>query len=111
MIVVAVVLLLVAIAVPNFVRSRRAAQVRLCITNLRNLEDSKSQWALDYRKRDTDIPVVDDVIPYLRDLALPECPANGTYRLRRVSRTPTCTLYPIGHTLRNSNMDDDALPD
>ena len=111
MIVVALIALLAAIAVPNFVRSRRATQVRVCIRNLRTLEDSKSQWALENRKSETAVPTTTDILPFLRYNTLPVCPANGTYRLRRVSRTPICTLYSIGHTLNNLNLDDDAYPD
>jgi hypothetical protein len=111
MIVVAVIGLLAAIAIPNFIHSRRATQVRACITNLRRLDDSKVQWALECRKTDSSIPVTTDIVPFLRDNKLPACPASGAYRLRRVSRTPVCSFSRIGHTLNNSNMDDDALPD
>lgn len=111
MIVVAVIGLLMGIALPNFIHSRRAAQVRACIANLRRLDDSKSQWAMEFRKTDSSIPATTDIIPFLRDNKLPACPASGTYRLRRVSRTPVCSLSFIGHTLNNANMDDDALPD
>ena len=111
MIVVAVIGLLATIALPNFIRSRRAAQVRACIANLRRLDDGKSEWAMENRKADTSVPVTTDITPYLRDNRLPDCPASGTYRLRRVTRAPVCTLFSIGHTLNNLNMDDDALPD
>lgn len=111
MIVVAVIGLLASIALPNFARSRRATQVRICITNLRRLDDSKAQWATEYRKTETSIPATTDITPYLRDNRIPGCPASGSYRLRRVSRAPVCSLYSIGHTLNNLNMDDDALPD
>ena len=111
MIVVSVIGLLATIALPNFVRSRRAAQVRACIANLRRLDDGKSEWAMEYRKSDTSVPVTTDITPYLRDNRLPACPASGTYRLRRIARSPVCSFSPIGHTLNNLNMDDDALPD
>jgi prepilin-type N-terminal cleavage/methylation domain-containing protein len=111
MIVVALVGLLSTIALPNFVHARRAAQVRMCITNLRRLDDAKTQWALDFRKPETSVPTVADIVPYLRDNRMPVCPASGTYRLRRVSRPPICTRWPIGHTLNNANMDDDPMAD
>lgn len=111
MIVVALVGLLSTIALPNFVHVRRAAQVRMCITNLRRLDDAKTQWALDFRKPESAVPTTRDIVPYLRDGQMPSCPASGTYRLRRVSRPPTCSRWPIGHTLANLNMDDDPDAD
>lgn len=111
MIVVAVIGLLASIAMPNFVRARRATQVRACVANLHRIDDCKAQWALEFRKTDSSIPTVNDIIPYLRANHLPACPASGTYRLRRVSRTPVCSQSFAGHTLNNLNLDDDALPD
>jgi len=111
MIVVAVIGVLAALAIPNFVKARTAAQVKTCITNLRKIDAAKQQWALEEKKGENAIPVSADVVPYLKGNALPRCPSGGTYSLRRVSRNPTCTRYQTGHTLNNLNMDDDALPD
>jgi prepilin-type N-terminal cleavage/methylation domain-containing protein len=108
MIVVTVIGILVAIALPNFMRSRTTARVRLCITNLRQLGESKQICATDYRKTATAIPTSDEIAPYLRANNMPSCRASGTYRLRRIVRTPVCSLSTIGHTL---DPDEDGLPD
>jgi prepilin-type N-terminal cleavage/methylation domain-containing protein len=110
MIVVALITLLAAIAIPNFARARKASQVRACITNLRRLEDAKAQWAMENRKSDTAYPYTTDVIPYLKNNRLPACPANGTYRVRRLTSFPRCSQYSIGHSLDNLDMDDDPDP-
>ena len=46
MIVVAIIGLLAAIAIPNFVRARNTAQKNTCINNLRQIDGAKQQWAL-----------------------------------------------------------------
>jgi len=98
MIVVAIIGLLAAIAVPNFIKAREASQQKACIANLKQIDGAKSTWALENKKISTDTPVTSDLFgatAYVRDE--PGCPANGTYALNDVSTKPTCTV--AGHTL------------
>jgi type II secretory pathway pseudopilin PulG len=108
--VVTVIGLLATLAMPGIIKSRKASQAKFCINNLRQLEGAKTQWALDFRKNEDDIPTLEEVVPYLRGEKAPSCPADGTYTLRRVSRFPVCSLYTSGHTLMEVGGDD-ALPD
>jgi prepilin-type N-terminal cleavage/methylation domain-containing protein len=111
MIVVGVVGLLAALALPNFVKSRRSAQVRVCIHNLVKIDGAKQQWAMENRKTETDSPATTDVAAYLKNSRLPPCPAGGAYRVQRMSRNPACSRYRFGHTVNNSDMDDDPWSD
>ena len=98
MIVVSIIGLLAAIAIPVFARARARSAQNLCITNLRNIDDAKAQWALDTRKGSGVMPNDDDLFgptAYIR--TKPECPAGGEYDLNKVKETPTCTV--AGHTL------------
>ena len=97
MIVVAIIGLLAAIAIPNFVRARNTAQKNACINNLRQIDGAKQQWALENKKTDTDTPVSADITPYMKGGNLPACPASGTYAILSVSNSPTCTVS--GHVL------------
>lgn len=97
MIVVAIIGLLAAIAIPNFVKARTRAQQNACINNLRQLDGAKSQWALENKKVDTDTVVTSDLAPYIKGNAIPDCPANGTYAVTTVGVNPTCTV--ASHTL------------
>ena len=99
MIVVAIIGLLAAIAVPNFVRARSKAQQNACINNLRQIDGAKAQWALENKKVDSDTITTTDVSPYLKGAVMPQCPANGTYAVTDIQSTPTCTLSTAGHTL------------
>src|SRR5258706_5124264 len=81
MIVVAIIGLLAAIAIPNFVRARGTAQKNACINNLRQIDGAKQQWALENRQTDAAVPVATDITPYLKGGAMPLCPAAGTYAI------------------------------
>ena len=48
MIVVAIIGLLAAIAIPSFMRARVTSQKNACINNLRQIESAKDQYALEF---------------------------------------------------------------
>ncbi len=78
MIVVAIIGILVAIAVPGFMKARVTAQKNACIENLTKLNGAAEQWALETNKGETDTYIFDDITPYLSG-GMPVCPAGGTY--------------------------------
>ncbi len=91
MIVVAIIGLLAAIAIPNFVRARQKAQAEACIANLRQIEGATQVWAVDTGAADTVAPGWNDLVTnYIR--TQPTCPANGTYTLSTVNARPTCSV-------------------
>ena len=87
---VAVVGMLSAIAIPNFVKARATSQQNACINNLRQIDAAKNQWALEKGKKPTDVPTTQDLLPYLR--SWPVCPAGGTYTIGAVGEIPTCSI-------------------
>jgi prepilin-type N-terminal cleavage/methylation domain-containing protein len=94
MIVVAIIGLLAAIAIPNFVRARTQSQKNACINNLRQIDGAVQQWALENKQASTVTPLATDVLPYLKSSVV--CPSGGTtfansYTLAAVSLKPTCT--------------------
>jgi Tfp pilus assembly protein PilE len=109
LIVVVIVGMLAMIAWPNFIKYRSRAQVSACINNLQKNEGAKAQWAFEYHKDNDSIPVLDDLAPFLQHDATPFCPADGTYRPRRVSKQATCSLITIGHVLGDLNGDDPTV--
>ena len=100
MIVVAIIGMLAAIAIPNLSRMRRTAQRQACIMNLKAIDGAKEMWATENRKGDGD-PVDEDAVnEYLTDKKRPQCPGGGTYSYNPVGEPPTCSLGPtLGHTL------------
>ena len=100
MIVVAIIGLLAAIAIPNFVRARTASQKSACIANLKQIDGAKATWALENKKTAANTPTTGDLYgttAYIRDE--PSCPGGGTYAINAVDSKPTCTLFGSGHTL------------
>jgi prepilin-type N-terminal cleavage/methylation domain-containing protein len=100
MIVVAIIGLLAAIAIPNFIKAREASQKNACIANLKQIDGAKNTWALEQKKVNSDLPVDTDLFGttlYIREK--PVCPANGAYTLGVVSDKPLCAFSTIGHTL------------
>jgi prepilin-type N-terminal cleavage/methylation domain-containing protein len=95
MIVVAIIGLLAAIAIPNFVRARETAQTNACVNNLRQMDGAIQQWALETRAGATANVLTTDILPYLgrgTTGSLPICPAGGTYTLTTVDVVPSCTI-------------------
>src|SRR5213592_1365401 len=99
MIVVAIIGLLAAIAIPNFIKARTASQKNACIANLKQIDGAKASWALEQKKVVTDVPADADLFgptQYIRDK--PDCPGGGAYALNDVGSKPTCTQSAAGHT-------------
>src|SRR5690242_19556401 len=61
MIVVLIIGILLAIAIPNFVRAREVSRANSCVSNLRDISYAKVQWAIDQRKQTTDTPADTDL--------------------------------------------------
>jgi prepilin-type N-terminal cleavage/methylation domain-containing protein len=100
MIVIAIIGLLTAIAVPNIVRNRNFAQKNTCIKNLSTIEAAKQMWGVELGKKDGDVPTDADLIgPFLYIKTKPFCPSSGSYDMRAIGQIPTCTESAIGHTL------------
>jgi prepilin-type N-terminal cleavage/methylation domain-containing protein len=99
MIVVAIIGLLAAIAIPNFVKARKRAQCNACINNLRQIDGAKEQWALENKKSETSTTVGSEeaINNYMKKT--PVCPASGTYVIGAISTDPTCTITDTDTTL------------
>ncbi len=102
MIVVAIIGLLAAIAIPNFVKARQASQKSACIANLKQMEGAKATWALETKQIATATPNDTDLFgtdKYIREK--PQCPAGGAYTIAGVDAKPSCSRSPDpdAHTL------------
>ena len=92
MIVVAIIGILAAIAIPSFQRSRNTTRINACINNLRLLDAAKEQLALATNLDDGDTAADADVIPYLKGGAMPICPAGGAYTVNAIGADPVCNI-------------------
>src|ERR1700758_4438305 len=96
MIVVAIIGLLAAIAIPNFVKARATSQANACINNMRQIDAAASQFALEKGKTTgATITFPDDLTPYIKlnaGASIPACPAGGSYTCNAVGTQTTCSL-------------------
>jgi prepilin-type N-terminal cleavage/methylation domain-containing protein len=104
MIVVAIIGLLAAIAIPNFVRARTTSQMNACINNLRQIDGAKQQWALETKQATNATPSFTAISQYLRNAIT--CPAGGSgatfsssYTMGTVTAKPTCKILTDTHIL------------
>jgi prepilin-type N-terminal cleavage/methylation domain-containing protein len=102
MIVVAIIGLLAAIAIPNFVRARATSQANACINNMRQIDAAVNEFAMEKNKvtgATVDYPT--DITPYIKlntNSSIPPCPAGGTYNVGTVGAIPSVTCS-LGNTV------------
>jgi prepilin-type N-terminal cleavage/methylation domain-containing protein len=120
MIVVAIIGIIIAIAVPAFLRARENSRGQACQENLTKVDGAKEQYSIEGKVGngdacDFDALITPNIIPpggtasvqaavgegYLR--ATPNCPAGGTYTVNVIGTAPTCDYaapnWAIPHTL------------
>jgi uncharacterized phage infection (PIP) family protein YhgE len=73
-------------------RAAVAANASACISNLRQIDAAKQQWAQDKGKSPTDVPTEQDLASYFKDGTFPVCPDSGTYTINAVGEPPTCSV-------------------
>jgi prepilin-type N-terminal cleavage/methylation domain-containing protein len=106
MIVVAIVGMLAAVAIPSYVRARANSWQNACISNLRQIDGAKQTWSLEHQVNPLSTPADTDIQPYLgRSSAggLPYCPADTnaafatSYSANNLQLAPTCLIVPATH--------------
>jgi prepilin-type N-terminal cleavage/methylation domain-containing protein len=88
MIVVAIIGILAAIAIPNFLRSRKMSQMNSCIANMKQLEGAREQ-ALLAGNTNPDLAALCGASAYVK--VTPACPASkAVYSVPGVAATFEC---------------------
>ncbi len=95
MIVVLIIGILLAIAVPNFIKARETSRTKACVSNLKQIDAAKEQWAMDNKAAagatiDGGLADLVGADNYIK--ATPECPAGGDYEVEAIGTDPTCSL-------------------
>ena len=110
MIVVAIIGLLAAIAIPNFLKARSTSQQNACINNLRQIDGASQQWALETGALPTAAVTSANIQVYLgrgTTGTLPWCPLDAgkkfstSYTVVNVSTPPACLQLPGGDSNGN----------
>jgi prepilin-type N-terminal cleavage/methylation domain-containing protein len=106
MIGVLIIGILLAIAVPNFIKARETSRAKACVSNLKQIDAAKEQWAMDNKAAAGAAVALADLVGaanYIK--ATPECPSNGVYTEGAVGADPTCSIGANGA----GDADDHAL--
>ena len=93
MIVVAIIGLLIAVAVPNFSKMRKDAQKTACHAQLKQIDGSKEMWATQEKRADGDTPSESQLGAYFKD-GMPTCPGGGSYTIGPVGSDANCSVHP-----------------
>lgn len=97
MIVLGIISIIVAIAVPAWLRQRENSRSRACQENLAKIDGAKEQWALENRlSNGTTVPSdwlsnTDICGPNGYIKREPNCPAGGTYTPNAIGSPPSCS--------------------
>ncbi len=91
MIVVLIIGILLAIAVPNFVKARQNSRVQTVVGNLKQIESAKEQWAMDTGAASTATPTIaGDLVPnYLKKAPSGPVGVATDYVANAMSTLPT----------------------
>lgn len=95
MIVVAVIGIILAIAMPAFLRAREVSRARACQENLAKIEGAIIMHATEKKLQQSSPVEFSDLVKdegtgYLK--RVPTCPANGEYTITTVAAAPTCSI-------------------
>ena len=107
MIVLVILSVVLAIAIPNYIKSNRETQKTVCIANLEKIDAAIDQWALEnHILPGTEISGDDEQDIYTNYITggKPRCPRDGEYTLHALGVKPqvTCSLgEQEGHELPN----------
>jgi len=68
----------------------------VCRDNLRWIDSTKHQWALEHNKMTNDVPTWSDLLPYMKKM--PVCPDGGSYTVGIVGTVPVCSIGGHRHS-------------
>ncbi len=90
MIVVLIIGVLMAIAIPNFLNARKTSQTNACIANLKQIQAASEQYAIVNKTYPTSMDALTTgTTPFLK--STPTCPATGVaYVIGTDTKNPAC---------------------
>jgi prepilin-type N-terminal cleavage/methylation domain-containing protein len=93
-IVIGLMAILLAIAVPQFLRAGERGRRASCLANLRHLGDAKEQYAIERRLNTGDPVEYGQLYPgYIRTPRALVCPSGGDYVLGTIGENPVCSKH------------------
>ena len=102
MIVVAIIAILAAVAIPNFVKYRNESQKAACISNMKQVQTAGEQWSMTHANQTPTMSQLCGSTLYIKKT--PTCPAGGSYTItlddnNAVKVTCTKSAAPYSHVV------------
>jgi prepilin-type N-terminal cleavage/methylation domain-containing protein len=103
LIVLTILSIILAIGVPNYMRSREESLKNTCIANMKQINSAMDEWVIEKKITTGTVPSESDevdIYSYLKG-GRPECPSKGVYTLHEVGSVEqvTCSRADKGHLL------------
>ena len=100
MIVVAIIGMLAAIAIPSFLKARESARRSSCINNLRQIDGAKDQYALECGGAESTVFTLGEIGEYIKDTDKCFCPIaigvertfTSCYSILALTNDPRCVI-------------------
>ncbi len=114
MIVVLIIGILLAIAIPNFVAARESSRAKACIGNLKQIDSATQQYCMDKQLSaatyvagaptlDASATSLVGANAYIR--ATPKCPSGGNYTVAAaIVGSPLCSISGNGSAGANADV-------
>ena len=99
MIVVAIIGLLAAIAIPDFVKARTLSQKNACIANLKQMDGAKATWAMELKHNNTETPADTELFGATSTSKTSRSAQAAELTPLPVDTKVSCTLSTAGHSL------------
>jgi prepilin-type N-terminal cleavage/methylation domain-containing protein len=93
MVVVGIIGMIAAIAIPSLQGANRKACQRACVINRKQIDGAKIVWALENRQQPDAVPTDEELFGEARYIDhKPDCPAGGNYSLNAVREKCNCSV-------------------
>lgn len=93
MIVVMIIGILLAVAVPQWMGARERTRARTCLSNLKEIEGAKARWAMENGQPGTVVPTEAQIAPEFLKRSMPVCPSGGAYTINAVDAECSCSVH------------------
>jgi competence protein ComGC len=89
---VPLLIVLIAVAIPNFVRAKATTCKNACVNILRQIDGAKAQYALESKSEKGAVVTADQISPFLKGGKVEKCPGDGIILVGLVGENPTCSI-------------------
>ena len=99
LLIVAILVVGTAALIPYTISEKQDKSILICVKNLRELDKAMRLWQLNEAMPQNSPVTLTEILSYLADGALPNCPSGGQYIITGLTNPPACTMP--GHVLAN----------